>query len=187
MRLGDFVDILTEGKTRRSILVDVPARVPSTKATVEGGGDFSKSFRKFREALISPPPTRALAPCVEKLGYMEKSGVGGDGCERGDPLKHIDYLLCNDRCVPAEVFSDLPLRSSYEFKHIASNMSSSTDDTQKKGFTCDRIETAFNADDMPAHDIIEAERQLSVFANAKKHWRVLLICKTLDMHLNTLY
>lgn len=64
-------------------------------------------------------------------------------------------------------------------------MSTSNDDSQKKGFTCDRIETASNADEMPAHNIIEAERQLSVFANAKKHWRVLLIGKSVDVHLNT--
>lgn len=66
-------------------------------------------------------------------------------------------------------------------------MSVSNDDTQKKGVTCDRIETASNADDMPGNDIIEAERQLSVFANAKKHWRVLLIGKIFNAHLSTSY
>lgn len=56
-------------------------------------------------------------------------------------------------------------------------MSTPNDDSQKKGFTCDRIETASNVDEMPGNNLIEAERQLSVFANAKKHWRVLLIGK----------
>lgn len=119
---------------------------------------------------------------------MEKSGVGGDGCEKGGlrwlietyrlPAVRRSMRLSRSLC-------DLPLRSYYEPKHIPSNMSMSNDDTKQKGFTCDRIETAFNADDMPAHDIVEAERQLSVFANAKKHWRVLLIGKPLDVHLYT--
>jgi hypothetical protein len=61
-------------------------------------------------------------------------------------------------------------------------MSTSNDESQKKGFTCDRIETASNVDDMPGNDFIEAERQLSVFENAKKHWRVLLVGKFSDMH-----
>lgn len=55
-------------------------------------------------------------------------------------------------------------------------MSVSNDDTQQKGFACDRIENACD-DELPAHAIVEAERQLSVFANAKKHWRVLLVGK----------
>ncbi|GAB7326916.1 hypothetical protein MBLNU13_g10880t1 [Cladosporium sp. NU13] len=54
-------------------------------------------------------------------------------------------------------------------------MSTSKDDPQQKGFTCDRIETASTVDDMPGHNLIEAERQLPVFENTKKHWRVLLI------------
>jgi hypothetical protein len=66
-------------------------------------------------------------------------------------------------------------------------MSASNDDSQKKGFTCDRIETASNVDDMLANSIVEAERQLSVFANAKKHWRVLLIGRSLDTHLDLSY
>jgi MFS family permease len=61
-------------------------------------------------------------------------------------------------------------------------MSTSKDDPQQKGFTCDRIETASNVDDMPGHNLIEAERQLPVFDNAKKHWRVLLVGEFPIMH-----
>lgn len=57
-------------------------------------------------------------------------------------------------------------------------MSTSNDNAQQKGFRCDRIETVSSSDNMPASDIIEAERQVSVFANAKKHWRVLLVGKS---------
>ena len=57
-------------------------------------------------------------------------------------------------------------------------MTTSKDNPQQKGFTCDRIETASNVDDMPGHNLIEAERQLPVFENAKKHWRVLLVGKS---------
>jgi hypothetical protein len=66
-------------------------------------------------------------------------------------------------------------------------MSVSNDDTQKKGFTCDRVEHAKDPDEAPAQVIIEAERQMSVFANAKKHWRVLLVGGSLDMHPNAVY
>jgi hypothetical protein len=62
-------------------------------------------------------------------------------------------------------------------------MPTSKDDPQQKGFTCDRIETASTVDDMPGDALVEAERQLPVFENAKKHWRVLLVGKSLVMHL----
>ena len=66
-------------------------------------------------------------------------------------------------------------------------MSVSNDDTQKKGFACDRIEHANDSDEVPAQSIIEAERQMSVFANAKKHWRVLLVGESLHTRFNAAY
>jgi hypothetical protein len=41
-------------------------------------------------------------------------------------------------------------------------MSVSNDDALQKGFACDRIEHANDSDEMTAHPIIEAERQLSI-------------------------
>jgi hypothetical protein len=58
-------------------------------------------------------------------------------------------------------------------------MSTSNEDLKQKGFICDRIEAASDIDETPGHNIIEAERKLSVFANVKKHWRVLLTGKRL--------
>jgi hypothetical protein len=66
-------------------------------------------------------------------------------------------------------------------------MSVSNNDALQKGFACDRIEHANDSDEMTAHPIIEADRQLSVFANAKKHWRVLLVGESLYMHFDVAY